>query len=87
MKSHPLWHYILVIIVTIIKNIISEILWFFLGLGGYYILISKKTPYDVTIGLPLLLIGWGFVINGLLSELLSVFSPSYNRGVCFICKK
>jgi hypothetical protein len=85
--GHPFWHYILVVFLTIVKGLISEIVWFLVGLGGYFIFVSKKSPYDIVLGLPLLLIGIGFVVNSLWNEVLSVFSPTYNKGICFLCRR
>lgn len=42
-------------------------------------------PYDLVFGLPLLLIGIGFVVNGLTSTFLAIFSSGYNRRVCTFC--
>jgi hypothetical protein len=85
LKKHPFWHYVLVVLVVVGKGLVSELLWFLVGLGGYFIFISKRSPYNIVLGLPLLLVGGGFVINSLWSEILSVFSPAYNRGICFLC--
>lgn len=84
-KAHPFWHYLLVVLLTLVRSLVGEVLWFFIGLGGYFIFVSGKSPYNVMLGLPLFLIGVGFVINSLWSEVLSVFSWKYNRGVCFLC--
>lgn len=85
MRGHPFWHYILVIVVTLVKGLISEVLWFLLGLAGYFIFASRVSPYDIILGVPLLLAGFGFVVNSLWSDVLSVFSPAYNKALCFMC--
>lgn len=84
-RRHPFWHYLLVILVTLIRGAISEFVWFLIGLGGFFIFQSRKSPYNIVFGIPLFLIGLGFVVNSLWTELLSVFSPQYNKAVCFIC--
>jgi hypothetical protein len=85
MKHHTFLHYIFVIVVNLVKSLIGEILWFLVGLGGYFIFLSKKSPYNVIFGIPLFLIGLGFIVNSLWSEVLSIVSPLYNEETCFIC--
>jgi len=82
---HPIWHYFLVIVVTLIRGFVSELVWCLICLAGYFIFASNKSPYNLILGVPLFLIGLGFVVNSLWSELLSVFSPTYNKAVCFLC--
>ncbi len=85
MKKHNFLHYILIILINLVKGLIGGILWFLIGLGGYYIFISKKSPYNVVLGIPLFLIGLGFVVNIFENVVSSIFSPIYYEEICFLC--
>ncbi len=83
--SHNLFHYIVTIGVVLVRSIISEAIWIAVGVVGYFIFMYHKTPYDIVIGLPLLLVSIGAIINTIGNQVLSVFSKTYNKGVCVIC--
>lgn len=85
-NNHNLRHYLFTIIETFIHSFIKSITWTLIGTTGLLILQTKKTPWDILIGLPLLLIGGGFVINYMSSVFLSVFVSYYNRGICKLCE-
>lgn len=87
MQEHNFFHYFLVVILTTAKAIVYSLIWLLVGLAGLAIFQSKKSPFDLLIGLPLILIGVGFVLNSLQSIILSLFSPAFNRGICFLCKR
>ena len=87
MKKHNFFHYMATILVYLIKGIISEFIWLFVGIGGFLVFQTRKSPYDLLIGLPLVIISIGFILNSFLSEYLAVFSPRYNKGVCVLCGK
>ncbi len=63
----------------------GESVWLVVGVGGFFIYQKASTPYDLVIGMPLVVISVGFIVNLILSELLAVFSPKYNKEVCVIC--
>gem|GEM_PF-2689762 len=87
MEKHNLFHYFLTIILKLIKNTIFCSLFFLIGLGGYFIFQSKMSPYNIIFGIPLMGIGFGMTANYLWGLLLSIFSPAFNKGVCFFCRK
>lgn len=86
-KNHNIFHYLVTVIVFFVKGLIDEVVWLLAGLGGYLIFQTRKSPYDLVIGLPLILISLSFVVNSMWSEVLALFSPTYNRGVCVLCDK
>lgn len=59
--------------------------WLLLGIAGFLILLTRKTPIDILVGLPLLLAGGGLLLNNLWTAVLVTFSSTYNKGVCTIC--
>jgi len=68
------------------KGLLDSIVWLIVGALGFYILNSSYGPYNIIIGLPLFIIGLGVIVNSLGSDLLSVFSPKFNKGVCPMCQ-
>ena len=85
-KEHTLFHVLFIIIEYIIHGISSALIWVSIGMAGFVIFQTKASPYDILIGLPLMLIGFGLAINGLSSIVFSIFSSQFNRGVCRWCK-
>ena len=85
--KHNIFHYIFTAIYKFIQGIISSFIWIFVTLAGYLIFQTKKTPYDIVLGIPLILIGGGLIINKLGDSILAVSSPRYNKAVCIFCSK
>jgi hypothetical protein len=86
-QNHNFFHYLITVFYVLVKNVTHSFIWFLVGVIGYLILNSKKAPYDIILGLPLLLIGGGLVVNHLWGVVLSVFYPPYNKGVCVYCSQ
>ena len=86
-RNHSFFHYIFTAVHGLGKSITHSVISFLVGFGGLLILQQRKSPWDILIGLPLTLIGGGFVINNLWSAVLSIFYLPYNRGVCVLCEK
>ncbi len=86
-SSHNIVHYLFTVVEYIFKGIIQGVEWLFVAIAGFFIFQTKKTPYDILIGLPLFLIGIGFVLNNLITVFFSVLSYRYNRGVCRWCDR
>lgn len=86
MNNHTIFHYILTIVWTFLKGLLDSIVWLVVGAIGFYILNLQYSPYNILIGLPLFLIGIGVITNSLGSDVLSVFSPKFNKGVCPLCR-
>jgi len=84
-KGHNFFHYLITVFVFLVKGILGEFVWFFVAASGYLIYKTRVTPYDMIIGVPLMLIGIGLIVNFVWSELLAVFSWKYNKEVCVIC--
>jgi len=85
MKKHNIFHYLLVILLAAIKNIIYIIIWVLVAVTGLVIFLLRRGFIGIVIGLPLLLIGIGFVVNSLWTIILSMFSKIYNKAVCILC--
>lgn len=86
-QNHNLIHYFFTVIYKLAEGLISSLIWFFVGIAGYLIYQTKRTPFDLVFGIPLMLVGGGLVINKLWGGILSIFSPTYNEGVCVFCEK
>jgi hypothetical protein len=86
-NRHNVFHYLLTVIYIFLKSLVLSIIWIIIGVAGYLIFQTKRSPIDLILGLPLMFIGGGFLINNLWSVVLGIFSPTYNRGVCIWCSK
>lgn len=86
MNNHTIFHYILTVLWVCFKGILDSLLWVVVGAVGFYLFYFSYSPYNIAIGLPLLIIGIGVLINSLGSDVLSVFSPQFNKGVCPLCR-
>jgi uncharacterized membrane protein YvlD (DUF360 family) len=85
--KHNIGHYFLTFIYILLKSLLSASVWIILSGVGYLIYNSKKTPFDLIIGLPLMLLSIGLFINNIYSAILALFAPIYNKGVCPLCSK
>ena len=85
-QDHTLFHYLLTITIQLVKKIQSSGLWAIVALIGFYILQLKRSPYYLIIGVPVLLIGIGLLINSLWS-IINIFSPRVNKALCPLCNK
>lgn len=84
-KNHNNWHYLLNIVLVILKGLLLSSIWILLGISGWALIQIKKSPFDLILGLPLVLIAIGFVIHSLWSAILSIFSPEFNKSTCIFC--
>lgn len=84
-KRHTIIHYILVVSFTLLKSLFSNLIWLIIGLLGYLVFKNIRNPYSIILGLPLILIGVGMIVNNSHTFLLAAFSPKYNKAICFIC--
>lgn len=84
-NNHNLIHYLINVVYSTTRSVISSLIWIILGALGFLIYDSQSSPVNIVIGLPLILIGVGVFLNNLQTTILSVFSPTYNRGVCILC--
>lgn len=85
MEKHKFIHYLFTIIYQIIKNLLLSFIFILIAITGYLINLNVKSPYDLVFGVPLIFIGVGLLLNSLYSIFLSIFSPTFNKGVCVIC--
>ena len=83
--KHNIIHHLITFIYFCIKSVVVALFWMLLGLIGYFIFQSKKSPLDLVVGLPLLIGSGGMIITNVYTVLLSLFSSSYNKGMCVIC--
>ncbi len=83
-RNHNFLHYLFTAFYNLVKNLIGIAIWLTLGTIGYLIFQTKKTPFDLIIGLPLTLIGVGFVAHSLWTIILTIFSSVYNKAVCLL---
>lgn len=86
MKKHNFYHYIITFLYQITKNILFGLMYFLLFISGYLANLYLKSPYNLIFAVPLMLASGGLIINCLYSILLSIFSPTFNKGMCFLCK-
>ena len=86
-KKHNIFHYFFTIFYILFKSLVSSFVWIFVTLAGYLIFQTKKTPYDIVLGIPLMLVGGGLIINKLGDVANSISSPTYNKAVCIFCSK
>lgn len=86
-QKHTILHYLFTAFYVLIKSLIFSLGWIFIAAGGYFVYQTKKTPVDLILGLPLMLVGGGLAVSKLWSGFLAIFSPTYNRGVCRLCSK
>ena len=86
-RKHNLFHYIFTIFYKLGEGLISSLIWLFVGIAGYLIYQTRRTPFDLVFGMPLMLVAVGLVINKLWSGFYSILSPKYNRGICVFCEK
>ena len=84
-KKHNRFHYLLVILLAAIKNSINIIVWVLVAVVGLVILLLRRGFIGIVVGLPLFLIGIGFMVNSLWTIILGVFSKTYNKAVCILC--
>jgi len=84
-QNHNIFHYLFTAFYNLVKALIRSFAWLLAGIAGLLVLQTRRTPFDILIGLPLLLVGGGFVVNSLWTVFLVFFYPKYNRGVCIWC--
>lgn len=84
-KSHTWIH----VIITVFSCFVKAFVWSIAGLAfattGWIILISKKEPFDIILGIPMVVIGIGFIVHGVADTGMCTFSPRYNKAVCLFC--
>lgn len=85
--KHSFFHYILTIAFETFKAVVGSSYWYILGVLGFLILRSNMSPFDIIIGLPLLVIGIGLIANSLETVFLAIFSLRFNKGICRLCEK
>ncbi|OGH20633.1 MAG: hypothetical protein A3D74_04225 [Candidatus Levybacteria bacterium RIFCSPHIGHO2_02_FULL_37_13] len=85
--THSFFHYVLTIVFEIFKAVVGSSYWYVIGFVGFLIFRSKMSPFDLVIGLPLLIVGIGVAVNSLETVFLAIFSPKYNKGICRLCDK
>lgn len=83
-QNHKFLHYLFTAFYNLVKNLIGIAIWLTVGATGYLIFQTRKTPFDLIIGLPLTLIGAGFVVHSLWTIILTIFSSVYNKAICLI---
>ena len=86
-RKHTFIHYAATAVIRLTQSLIGSLVWILVGVVGYFIFKMNKQPASLIIGLPMLLIGIGGVVNSIWSVVISIFSPRYNRGVCIFCKR
>ena len=83
--KHTAFHYLATVLLILLKSFLGASIWIVIGGGGYLIFQTKRSPYDLVFGLPLMLIGAGLIINSLSSVFYALFSPKYNKALCPFC--
>ena len=85
MKKHGVFHYFITALEYLLIETASAIISALVVAVGYYVYITQVNPWKIVFGVPLMLIGFGLTLNFLLTAVLVIFSPKYNRGVCKLC--
>ena len=75
------------ILSTLFKSVTFSLVSILILLAGYLIYKTGKTPFDIVLGIPLILIGGGLTVNKLWDSFLAIFSPTYNKGICILCSR
>ena len=86
-RKHTPIHYLVTVVFRIAQSLLGASIWIFIGAIGYFIFAMNNPPVNFIIGLPMLVIGMGGVLNSVWSVVMSVFDPRYNRGVCIFCNR
>jgi hypothetical protein len=60
--------------------------WIILALLGFLSILMRISIFNLLLGLPLLLVGVGFVAHSFWDVVLSIVSPKFNRVHCIICE-
>ncbi|MBI2034178.1 MAG: hypothetical protein HYT11_00400 [Candidatus Levybacteria bacterium] len=84
-KAHTWLH----VIITFFSCFAKAFVWSIAGLAfattGGNMLASQRAPFDIIFGIPMVVIGIGFIVHGFVDMSMCAFSPKYNRAVCFFC--
>ena len=85
--AHNGLHYFLTWARVFVQGVVKALVSIVIGLIGYQLMVYKSPVsfYMLAIGIPMVLIGIGLLINSVWSVLLVSFSHSYNKGVCRLC--
>ena len=86
-RKHTVIHYLITAFLRLFQSLLGAIVWLLVGVIGYFIFKMNNAPVNFIIGLPMLFIGIGGVLNSVWSVAMSVFNPRYNRGVCIFCNQ
>ena len=86
-RKHTPIHYLVTVVLRIAQSFLGAFIWILIGIIGHFIFEMNNPPVNLIIGLPMLVIGIGGVVNSVWSVVISVLSPRYNRGVCVFCNQ
>lgn len=86
-RRHNILHYLFVIFENLFKSLAVSLVWLVVAAIGYWIFIRSSLVVGWVVGVPLILIGGGLMINSLSTVIQTIFSPTYNKGVCRICSR
>jgi len=89
MKSdnHKLWHYVLMVLVSEIVNLIWMAVGISVGVSGYAIFsFSSEDFFKLAVGIPLGLIGVGLFLFKVYELFLVVIDPTRIRIICKFCR-
>jgi hypothetical protein len=84
-NKHVWWHQVITIIYVLGKGLAVGAFWFGTAVAGYVILVMASSPINLAAGIPMLGLGWGFLVHLVWSDLLVIFSPKFNEGICALC--
>jgi hypothetical protein len=85
-QKHNFFHYLFMVVYCLVETLIRSLGWFLLAIAGYLVFQTKRAPVDLIVGLPLMLVGGGLLVNSLWTGLMAVFSPDYNKEICILCE-
>jgi len=85
-EKHSFFHFVFTIVSKTIVKLTASIIWLIFTIFGAFVLSKRISPWDILLGLPMLLTGGGFIVNNFTSVVLCLI-PKYNEQVCIYCRK
>ncbi|MBI3485897.1 hypothetical protein HY025_03025 [Candidatus Daviesbacteria bacterium] len=84
-KKHTVFHYLIVFLFSLMKSLVGSLIWCLILIVGIILFLKFKTPFNLILGGPLVLVSGGMIINSIATAFFALVSPKYNKAICFIC--
>lgn len=82
---HGWVHHLVAIIYVVVLGLARGIVWLAVGMVGAVVWWIVPSPFNLVIGLPLVLGSVGLLVNTVWDKILVVFSDKFNHGMCPVC--